>query len=766
MLKWEIEPQFDNAFNFSEGLARVKINDKYGYIDQAGREVIAPKYDEARGFSEGLALVIINGKWGYIDKTGRKVIAPKYDDAWVFFEGLAAVKINDEWGYNDKWGYIDKTGQKAIAPKYDDAGYFSEGLTIVKINDKWGYIDKTGREVIAPKYDDAGYFSEGLTIVKINDKWGYIDKTGREVIAPKYDIAGSFSEGLAGVRINDQYGYIDKTGRDVIAPKYDEAWDFHEGLAAVRINGQYGYIDKTGREVISPKYDEAWDFHEGLAGVRINGQYGYIDKTGREVIAPKYDEAWDFHEGLAVVNIDGKWGYVRSLFSPESYISYYVKANLERWEQKDEFETTAEYRTRVTEANRDQRINEWIDYFSDKCVQTAMYKQEVQYAENKGYDADGQTSLINFPTFGDIVVKLPSATDARALKENWDKVTFTSPEFARVVDESGQEHIVLSKLTVVNGANNIRYNWSVYDNYPHSQITVKPQTYEPVSFGSEVTNPNTTTQIIDNGPSDVDVNIPETGRQKPQTFAVIFGNEDYTLSTGDASKNVPYAAADAEIFAHYCEKTLGIPTQNIRLVVNATAGQMQSNIKWLSEKAELENGNAELLLYYSGHGLPGEDAHNDKEPYLVPVDISSNNLDMAVNLGRLYETLGQYPTVKTTVLLDACFSGGAREGSLWADSKGVRLKPKTKQPIGNMVTLTSSSGNERSGVYKEKKHGYFTYFLLKRLQETKGNVTYGDLFDYLYENVRKTSHNEGMQTPDIIPSLVVANVWRSWKFTK
>ena len=358
-----IEPKYDNAiYAFSEGLAMVELNGKWGFINKTGKEVTPFKYDYyAMSFSEGLAMVWLNGKWGFIDKTGKEVISLKYDDACDVSEGLAAVKLNG------KWGFIDKTGKEIVPLKYDVTGYFSEGLARVKLNGKWGYIDKTGKEVVPLKYDDVHSFSEGLAKVELNGKWGFIDKTGKEivplkydsaaylhfsegkakaerdayllsfpdnqfeefeengkcgykikstgeiVVSPKYSFAGYFWEGLAWV-VSDyfpyKFGFIDKTGEEVIPLKYDRGGNFSEGLAMVEINRKYGFIDRTGEEVIPLKYDYAGDFSEGLAWVGLNGKYGYIDKTGKEVIPLKYDKVDYFSEGLAAVKLNGKWGFI------------------------------------------------------------------------------------------------------------------------------------------------------------------------------------------------------------------------------------------------------------------------------------------------------------------------------------------------------------------------------------------------------------------------------------------------------------------------
>jgi len=187
-----------------------KENDKYGFKVASTGEIIIPLiYDDAWGFSEGLAKVKLNGKWGFIDKTGKEVIPLKYDGADDFSEGLASVKLND------KYGFIDKTGKEVIPLKYDYADNFREGLASVKLNGKWGFIDKTGKEVISLKYDGAWYFSEGLARVELNDKYGFIDKTGKVVIPLKYDYARNFFNGKAEVYLNDERFYIDKNGNRI-----------------------------------------------------------------------------------------------------------------------------------------------------------------------------------------------------------------------------------------------------------------------------------------------------------------------------------------------------------------------------------------------------------------------------------------------------------------------------------------------------------------------------------------------------------------------
>ena len=295
--------KYDEVWDFNEGLAVVKLNGKYGYINKNGKEVTQLKYDREFHFSEGLAAVKLNGKYGYINKNGKEVIPIKYDDAFDFSEGLAVVKLNE------KYGYINKNGKEVIPIKYDDVDDFSEGLASVNLNGKRGFVDKSGKEVVPLKYAWAVSFREGLARVELNRKSGFVDKSGKEVVPLKYDMAKFFIKGLASVELNRKWGFVDKSGKEVVPLKYDYVSDFREGLATVELNGKLGLVDKSGKEVVPLKYD-GLEYFRGLALVVLNGKLGLVNKSGKEVVPLKYDGVSGFREGLAYVELNGKWGFV------------------------------------------------------------------------------------------------------------------------------------------------------------------------------------------------------------------------------------------------------------------------------------------------------------------------------------------------------------------------------------------------------------------------------------------------------------------------
>ncbi|PLX20695.1 MAG: hypothetical protein C0599_08605, partial [Salinivirgaceae bacterium] len=120
------------------------------------------------------------------------------------------------------------------------------------------------------------------------------------------------------------------------------------------------------------------------------------------------------------------------------------------------------------------------------------------------------------------------------------------------------------------------------------------------------------------------------------------------------------------------------------------------------------------------------------------------------------------PTKLVSVFLDACFSGSARDGML-ASGRGLTIRPKEEKISNNMIVFTAVSGDETAHPYKDKNHGLFTYFLLKKLQESKGNTTLGELQEYITLNVLKKSvvlHKK--QNPTTKANLALQGKWKTW----
>ncbi|MEG1701200.1 MAG: caspase family protein, partial [Alistipes sp.] len=165
-------------------------------------------------------------------------------------------------------------------------------------------------------------------------------------------------------------------------------------------------------------------------------------------------------------------------------------------------------------------------------------------------------------------------------------------------------------------------------------------------------------------------------------------------------------------------------------------------------------------FYYAGHGIPDVET---EAAYLLPTDGYGSNVISGYKLSDLYKSLSSYPTQAAIVFLDACFSGAQRSGEMLASARGVAIKVKEDAPAGNMVVFAATQGDQTAYPYRDKGHGLFTYYLLQKLQQTKGNTTLGELATFLTTNVREKSivTNRKSQIPSITPSAAIAEDWKT-----
>lgn len=184
----EILPvMYDNIIQAGQNLILAKFFGKWAGFTGKGAWIFPPKYQEVFPADDdgGYTPVQLNNKWGYINANGQEVIPPRYDTAGDFSnEMFAWVSINH------KRGAIGRNGEELIPIKYDYIGKFTqwwEGLDLkalapIAVNSKWGFMDASGKEAIPPKYDKAEPFgSDGKAKVVLNGNMFYIDSSGKKV---------------------------------------------------------------------------------------------------------------------------------------------------------------------------------------------------------------------------------------------------------------------------------------------------------------------------------------------------------------------------------------------------------------------------------------------------------------------------------------------------------------------------------------------------------------------------------------------------------
>ena len=304
---------------------------KVGYMDHEGRLVLDAVYDGGTRFYEGLASVRIGDRWGVVNTTGEFVIQPTAGWGWCrFAEGLASISVRGTWGI------IDKIGKFVLEPKYGYLESFQEGLAVFRVGERakvrYGFVDKRGVEVIPAVFHSAYGFSEGLAAVKVGNLWGFVTTSGVFGITPRFEgsrqgrlrmedtHAGPFMNGLAPVWAGRGYRFVDTAGTFVVEGAFDEAESFHDERALVQSQGRYGFIDVTGKTAIEPRFTYARRFSEQLAAIReqeykvgVVPPVGFIDVSGNVVVPPKFYSATNFQDGLSLVTTKDSIGYIDKL---------------------------------------------------------------------------------------------------------------------------------------------------------------------------------------------------------------------------------------------------------------------------------------------------------------------------------------------------------------------------------------------------------------------------------------------------------------------
>jgi WG containing repeat len=293
---------------FYEGLALVKTpsdgngkypKSKYGFLDKTGNYAISPQFDQAEDFHEGLARVGITKTesdpkhpqkprsttyYGYVDKTGKFIVPPKFLNASPQFSGgMAWFKINNPSNEKMLWGYINREGKVAIQPRYEsDLGNFRldnidfhEGLAFFK----GGFINQKGQFVIPSKFRTATAFSEGFA--EAQDKntgyWGFINTQGEWMTLPQFTQTTSLKDGFAlafkfrpGTDIGSVY-IVSKTGRITQFNKGSQEeirGFFKEGFFVTLESNKISYINNQGKRVFSSTSPgDIHEYSEGLVAV-------------------------------------------------------------------------------------------------------------------------------------------------------------------------------------------------------------------------------------------------------------------------------------------------------------------------------------------------------------------------------------------------------------------------------------------------------------------------------------------------------------------
>ncbi len=771
----EIMPCIYQAMTPQHSYLLCKKDNKWGVYTSAYVELYPCQFQDARLWKVNDKLVLMHkdkGLWGATDfNSGVELLPNKY-------ENVKSVKFDNKDYYmaieNGLHGLYNGKGILIIPCSYSSieskkvAG--DQMLEVKCTNGSIGLFHINGINVLEP----GKYTSYEWVWLSSEDSERFV--RGEESKYTKY--ASSYYKVKSAV--NSLHGVCNEYGQELIPCNYTSLERRGNCFVATKMqNGRevIGCISYLGQELFPFVEANSIVLHDDYCVVNTPLGSGALDYSGNLIVPfkkknPKISEKIvklkmknPGIEAVAeakgnILNADynksrdvelAQWRE-RKKFS--FYAQNYVERIINDWQRKGEFEKIEEWRKRVNNNTMKQKVfmltKEAQDmYISESSVVTSGDTPEIV----GNYDPDNETFRIKTKySSRDILVKV-DPDDAQEFKSSFASMS-RSPKFFIDNDgvalaeyvfimPTGKKYIYSDSASLTHSVAAVNYNFDAIEIDKSSFGRNNQHGRQTISTGNFVF-----------GTSDVDVNIPTLNREAPNTFAVIIANENY-----DNEKNVDFAFNDGQVFRDYCERTLGLPAENIHFRSDATLNNMKYEVNWIKEVSKV-NDNAKFIFYYAGHGVPDEQS---KEAYLLPVDGYVEDAGSGYKLSELYGALGDLEADNVLVLLDACFTGTGRDDEMLASVRGVRITPKTSQLKGNMVVFTATSSNQTAHPYVEQSHGLFTYYLLKGMQQAANSgIELGDWFNYIKTEVGKKALliKSKAQTPTVNASPAMMSKWK------
>jgi hypothetical protein len=253
--------------------------------------------------------------------------------------------------------------------------------------------------------------------------------------------------------------------------------------------------------------------------------------------------------------------------------------------------------------------------------------------------------------------------------------------------------------------------------------------------------------------------------QKPgEQWAVLIAVQEHRYHP---QANLKFTTQDADQLGKILTERAGVPADHILEMNDRSPPNRQPTRDNLLRElpAFLAKAKADdrVVVFFSGHG----ELH-DGQTYLVPADFRNEQKPQTlVPISKVREALTQCQAATKFLILDCCHAGGERavgQASLPAETVAKALEPRN---VPGLVVLASCQAEEKSYEWRERRHGYFTYWLCRALEggadaNGDGILTADEVYDYTHERVRKTVSDlvGESQTPVRIISARVVGVPR------
>ena len=282
----------------------------------------------------------------------------------------------------------------------------------------------------------------------------------------------------------------------------------------------------------------------------------------------------------------------------------------------------------------------------------------------------------------------------------------------------------------------------------------------------------------------VDFNIPHREENSnSKTYALIIAEEEYTAPL----PNCDFATNDGDVLHEYFVHTLGIPTRHVKVLHNAGRQEIyDEGIHWLKDIIKAQNGDVHIIIYYAGHGV----SNQKWAPHLMPsgVDVSrirafrsktgalpedivlkggdaEKLLEQCISFDTLTGWFNRVEALSYTFIIDASFDGIQRSGKPFFTIKKETKRYRTPRVRSDIVIFMAADGDKTAYSFIDQHHGFFTYYILKELKYSRGEITFQDLFNNVTKNQAYESSLQGkLQEPSMIIGGKLGENWGTRTF--
>jgi WG containing repeat len=291
---WLIEPKFQWPEPLNDGLARVTLNGKVGFIDRTGNFAIPPTFDKAWSFTSafGRTSAERDGIVGAIDKTGAWVFQTNYQQVHLAVAYGHDRVPNAVFGWNfkkdDRWGLLDLDGRVVLDADFDQSlQHCIDGRLVALKNKEWLYFKADGNPLQPPdgRLVDASCGGSPPYTLKIGDKFGLVDASFNPITPVQFDAVVSLGPGVKNVKLDGKWGRIAPDGRWLLEPKFDYL-STGVDIFAASIDGKRGFMRSDGSWLIEPKFEAARYRGEDTAFVTISGATGMLRLSDQSWVVP------------------------------------------------------------------------------------------------------------------------------------------------------------------------------------------------------------------------------------------------------------------------------------------------------------------------------------------------------------------------------------------------------------------------------------------------------------------------------------------------